>query len=194
MPDVLAHDFIKACTANDTLERDEWGRGENMSRVNTKKYIAKIPFAIKACLLVAFLAGAIYFVVLMAMNAHDLYYFQHNIDTGNVGKTLHYLEWSKDGKLLTDQTFTIDLTPEQQSEISKYLKQMTEGGHLTFKRHELSNQVRIQFTNPGSPYFYRDAYSPDIRLFLRSENYEEGFEKLLAFVQQTKQEKISSIE
>ena len=36
--------------------------------------------------------------------------------------------------------------------------------------------------------------SPDIRLFLRSENYEEGFEKLLAFVQQTKQEKISSIE
>lgn len=163
-----------------------------MSRVNTKKYIAKILFAIKACLLIAFLAGSIYLVGLMGMNAHDLYYFQHNIDTGDVGKTLHYLEWSEDGKLLTDQTFTIDLMPEQQSEISEYLKQMTEGGHLTFKRHELSNQVRIQFTNPGSPYFYRDAYSPDIRLFLRSENYEEGVEKLLAFVREAKQKKSSS--
>lgn len=76
---------------------------------------------------------------------------------------------------------------EQQSELSDYVKQMTEGGHLTFGKHELRNQVRIQFTNPSSPYFYRDSYSPDIRLFLRSKNYEEGFAKLLAFVRQAKQ-------
>ena len=165
---------------------------QNGVQARPQKHWAKIFWGIKVCFFVVLLAVAVRFVVLMAMNAHDLYYFQRNIDTGRIGKTLHYLEWSEDGKLRTDQTFTIDLMPEQQSEISEYLKQMTEGGHLTFKRHELSNQVRIQFTNPGSPYFYRDAYSPDIRLFLRSENYEEGVEKLLAFVREAKQKKSSS--
>lgn len=161
---------------------------QNGPHARPQKHWAKIFGGIKVCFFVVLLAVAVRFVVLMAMNAHDLYYFQRNIDTGRIGKTLHYLEWSEDGKLQTDQTFTIDLTPEQQSELLDYVQQMTEGGHLTFGKQELRKQVRIQFTNPGSPYFYRDSYSPDTRLFLRSGNYEEGFAKLLAFVQQAKQE------
>lgn len=117
---------------------------------------------------------------------YDLSVFQSNLEEGRVGKTLHYLEWSEDGKLLKEESFTMDLTTEQQSEVWEYLNLMTEGGHLTFRKQNLQNQVRIQLTNPGSPYFYRDKYSPDTSLFLRSGNYEEGFAKLLAMVEEEK--------
>ena len=117
---------------------------------------------------------------------YDLSVFQSNLEDGCVGKTLHYLEWSEDGKLLTEESFTIELTPEQQSEVWEYLNLMTEGGHLTFRKQNLRNQMRIQLTNPSSPYFYRDQYSPDTRFFLRSGNYEEGFAKLLAMVDEAK--------
>ena len=151
-----------------------------------EKYIKSILKLAKVCLLIVFLAVVVKFVVLMGMNAYDLYYFQRNMDSGQVGKTLHYLEWSEDGKLLTEESFTIELTPEQQSEVWEYLNLMTEGGHLTFTEQNLQNQVRIQLTNPSSPYFYRDKYSPDTRLFLRSGNYEEGFAKLLDMVGEAK--------
>ena len=143
-------------------------------------FIRAICKAAATCLIIALWLATLRFIVLLAINGPDIAYFQKCMSTGNVGKTLQYLEWSENGKLLPEKSITVNLSPEQQSEAWEYLDLMTADGHLIFKKQDLRNQVRIQLINPGSPYFYREMYSPDTGLFLSSRNYEEGFAQLLS--------------